>query len=157
MHSFISLLMLTNPIAFKTRHRKDAEGNLMGVDPPVNMAAAIHNVTVWLLSEGESEADKAKVVASIDNSRVVEVLSSRLQFFHQQMFLAFLITYVIILFLGQTIYGILYLIFFMIVKTISVLLNCIRRKARETKLRIQNKVLRRQNMIVDEPELVPGL
>ena len=129
----------------------------MGVDPPVNMAAAIHNVTVWLLSEGESEADKAKVVASIDNSRVVEVLSSRLQFFHQQMFLAFLITYVIILFLGQTIYGILYLIFFMIVKTISVLLNCIRRKARETKLRIQNKVLRRQNMIVDEPELVPGL
>ena len=32
MHSFLSLLMLTNPIAFKTKHRYDEDGKLMGVN-----------------------------------------------------------------------------------------------------------------------------
>lgn len=50
MHSFISLLMLTNPIAFKTKSRTDEDGVLMGVDPPINMTSAINNATVWLLS-----------------------------------------------------------------------------------------------------------
>ena len=92
--------MLTNPIAFKTRQRHDDDGKLIGVDPPINITAAIHNVTVWFMSESESEEDKQKAIHSIDDSKVVDILASRLQFFHQQMFLAFLITYVIVLFLG---------------------------------------------------------
>lgn len=48
MHSFISLLMLTNPIAFYTRSRNAEDGTLLGVDPPINITSAIYNVTHWL-------------------------------------------------------------------------------------------------------------
>jgi len=59
------------------------------------------------------------------------------------MFLAFLFTYVVIMFLGKTIYGVLYLTFFMIFKMISALVQIIRKKVRETNLRLQNKLLLR--------------
>lgn len=41
MHSFISLLMLTNPVAFKTKNRLNEEGKVIGVDPPINITSAI--------------------------------------------------------------------------------------------------------------------
>lgn len=59
------------------------------------------------------------------------------------MFVAFLVTYIIILFLGKTIYGILYLIFIMILKLINALITYIKRKAKEAKQRVQNKILHR--------------
>lgn len=49
-------------------------------------------------------------------------MESRLQFFHQQMFLAFLATYIAIMFLGKTIYGIMYLIWIMILKLLKAML-----------------------------------
>lgn len=40
MHSIISLLMLTNPLAFKTKHRyNDEDGKLIGVDPLISLSS----------------------------------------------------------------------------------------------------------------------
>ena len=83
------------------------------------------------------------MIQHVDENKYIKILHSRLQFFHQQMFLAFLVTYVIILFLGKTIYGILYLIFIMILKLISAILQFLKKQAKEAKQKVQNKILKK--------------
>ena len=90
------------------------------------MTAAIHNVTVWFLAE-EGVSNLEETAHLVESNQISKFLIKRLQFFHQQMFLAFLFTYVTIMFLGKTIYGILYLTFFMIFKMISTIVSMIKK------------------------------
>ena len=65
MHSFVSLLMLTNPIAFKTKNREMPDPNdasktiLLGVNPMFD-AKSVFNWIIKFLLSGSNETDEAK-------------------------------------------------------------------------------------------------
>jgi len=48
-------MMLTNPMAFKTRSRRNEDGILLGVDPPLNITSVLHYVAIYLKHEDEPD------------------------------------------------------------------------------------------------------
>lgn len=91
-------------------------------------------IKMMLSGTNETEEEKQGNVMTVDNNAIVKFLFHRLEFFHQQLFFAFLFTYILIMFLGKTIYGVIYVLFMMIYKSIMFVIkavtNFMKKKAR---------------------------
>ena len=73
-HSFISLLMLTNPIAFKTKHRYDEDGELMGVNSLIDAEKLFIGLIKWWRSHDEDEehSKRKHTHENLSNAELIE-------------------------------------------------------------------------------------
>ena len=82
-------------------------------------------INMMLSETNETEQEKQDNVIAIDKNPILKFLFHRLEFFHQQLFFAFLFTYILIMFLGKTIYGVIYVLFMMIYKSIIFVIKAV--------------------------------